>query len=896
MTPTAPPLRLSGQLRCTVDCEQQLTGWDPTEIVRFGPHRLPPPARRHGCGVRGHAVGRQRRMDILRARLNDRDTEVEALNAVILKQGRQIQQSSSAAVDEALRRKEGLLRAHQARCDKVEAENEALREELQRMRRDAARRDEEDRQRQTVTELVAAPAAAVATEAAVARAADAEEAEEAKRVLGVVREELRTCKLRKAELEDVVSELRERSTRAEAALAEAKRAAAHEEKASAAAASAPAATALRRGSIAFDGGAKREGGEGGVGSSEGLSLPSETYHALMSQREELTEQVRMLERRLASHERGQAAAARQREAAAHAAMAERCAQITRQLRVAETRVARTTAALDPALKRLKGASEENATLRRECDHLRVDLDREVRLRTAVARMALAGYHGMHSVQRSAQTLRQPGVGPQARWPAAPAGAHGGPGGLLPPPLSPPPHAADAADAAYAYAAPVDAAPAQAYVAAQAAEAEAILQTALTTLNSMGGLAPFSTPPLPHLTPPSLLQQLHLLADLPPPNDAHPAHAPATSLTNGAMAAADEPMLIDPLARPPMPVGEPAPSSGLVLDPAAPTSDGAAFGAGPASGAASAAAAAAARQPHLSGGGATGADGRPSPPRGVLSTGEARGGTDGCGRPMSSLMHARGGSVRDAHSPAAAPAASVAAPTRPLQPPPPPPPSPPPQSLAAAHGSAIGSPPEVLEMPPPTVSRAEAAPSLPSLGRAAVESPAVDAGAAASAKGAAAQGMAAVGSAAPFQLSPGCAGAFGWLARPSSTPSLGRGVQFRALLEAPHIPASQFLPAATTSGEMKRKPSGRLTAQPAPMGVVGAKPSMALPMPRSGRLGTDAALSVSRPTSRGQLLAAIEITEARASSRGALRGSRSSTFIAVAGGPPVGMRMPSRGGS
>ena len=43
--------------------------------------------------------------------------------------------------------------------------------------------------------------------------------------------------------------------------------------------------------------------------------------------------------------------AREREAAAHASMAERCAQVTNQLRITELKLQRTQAALEPSLKR-----------------------------------------------------------------------------------------------------------------------------------------------------------------------------------------------------------------------------------------------------------------------------------------------------------------------------------------------------------------------------------------------------------------------------------------------------------------------------------------------------------------------------------------------------------------
>ena len=84
----------------------------------------------------------------LRDKLKEKDLEVHSLNQVLLRQGRQLQNTSHAAVEEALKRKEGLVRAHQARADKLEMQNAALREELQREEHRRRKAEEECHQKQ----------------------------------------------------------------------------------------------------------------------------------------------------------------------------------------------------------------------------------------------------------------------------------------------------------------------------------------------------------------------------------------------------------------------------------------------------------------------------------------------------------------------------------------------------------------------------------------------------------------------------------------------------------------------------------------------------------------------------------------------------------------------------
>ena len=61
-------------------------------------------------------------LDALRHKLRDRDIEVASLNEVIMRQGRSLQQHSQASIDVALKRKEGILRTHMAKVEKLEAE------------------------------------------------------------------------------------------------------------------------------------------------------------------------------------------------------------------------------------------------------------------------------------------------------------------------------------------------------------------------------------------------------------------------------------------------------------------------------------------------------------------------------------------------------------------------------------------------------------------------------------------------------------------------------------------------------------------------------------------------------------------------------------------------------
>ena len=67
--------------------------------------------------------------------------------------GGAVPSAGSNSVQDALRRKEGLLRAHQARLEKLEAQNEALRDDLKR--EEHRRRDADDRAEQAQRELQA---------------------------------------------------------------------------------------------------------------------------------------------------------------------------------------------------------------------------------------------------------------------------------------------------------------------------------------------------------------------------------------------------------------------------------------------------------------------------------------------------------------------------------------------------------------------------------------------------------------------------------------------------------------------------------------------------------------------------------------------------------------------
>ena len=59
---------------------------------------------------------------VLRAKLKEKEIEVDSLNAVLQKQGKSLQQFQGSSVDDAKKRQDALLRAHVARSDKLEAE------------------------------------------------------------------------------------------------------------------------------------------------------------------------------------------------------------------------------------------------------------------------------------------------------------------------------------------------------------------------------------------------------------------------------------------------------------------------------------------------------------------------------------------------------------------------------------------------------------------------------------------------------------------------------------------------------------------------------------------------------------------------------------------------------
>ena len=455
-------------------------------------------------------------LSALREKLDAKDIEMKALNDVILKQGRLLQASRAEATDEAVRRKESLMKVHQARNDKLVGENEALRDALKR--EELARRASEERYQQARAELQAAAELRADLEMAspslnrsgsvvsqrsssiitVGAAADAaltddtavalsEELAAAQAELGNVREELRASEQAAAELQDEVKTLQGMMTAMEDDLTSARSEAEHLKVRLNARTPAPKDSA--RGGDQVDDAPQMEGGTDGH-----MKLPLATYKALQDQRAELGKYIEQLEARLDGFDRSRGVIARQREAAAHAATAERCAEVTHRLRATETKLASAAAALEPTLRSLKNAESSNEELRRAADSLRNELARETKLRKAAAEMALIAHTGLHA-------------GSDALAKA---------GSLLP---------RGSADASGVHDALVT-----------------IQKSLAVAIEKAEAFAPFSTPPSPQFAAPSVVEQLHLMADRPPPSVPR-AHTQARSAQD--MAALDSPRRAGP---------------------------------------------------------------------------------------------------------------------------------------------------------------------------------------------------------------------------------------------------------------------------------------------------------------------------------------------------------------
>ena len=239
-----------------------------------------------------------------------------------------------ASMGEKVKRKEMLLQATQARSEKLELENEQLRDDLRR--EEHRRREADEKRKQAVAELHAHAASMLErnvvqlVQTKVEPESAALEAEADKQKIDALEEEMEQLKLKLVNTQNELSAARDEAETAQAKLAE--------------------SLALNQSFVR-----KSPAVVGGSEELDSESLPAETYHALQSQRQELTNYVRLLEDRLSAQERSEGMNARQRKTEAHTAMAERCAHVTKQLRVAETKLGRATSLLEPTFNQLREA-------------------------------------------------------------------------------------------------------------------------------------------------------------------------------------------------------------------------------------------------------------------------------------------------------------------------------------------------------------------------------------------------------------------------------------------------------------------------------------------------------------------------------------------------------------
>ena len=435
---------------------------------------------------------------VLRAKLKEKEIEVDSLNAVLQKQGKSLQQFQGSSVDDAKKRQDALLRAHVARSDKLEAENEALRDNLKR--EENARRAADDDAKQARDALQAAAEMAKTGPGALSKDSSWHQltispdkvgaaggdpstgmSKEGEKALKAAKDHAREHKTRIAELNDEVDDLKKKLEKSEESnkemkdemiqlrkkLGDAERRAGKAQPEEAPSAAAFAAAAARE---------------------ETKGLPAETYNALQQQRQELTKYIMQLEEKLELQERSHGKFAREREAQAHASMAERCSSVTKQLRVAEAKLARATSALDPTVKKARDLQEVVDDLQLRESAARAERLEEAKLRVTAARMALNGYRGLREAAAAVAELRGAvGVGAPA---AAPAPAE-----AMPFVTEPPPAAA----------------------AASATSIDDIAKLLVDAISTVDGLAPFSASPRAvqaqvQVVRPSVYELLHLMSD------------------------------------------------------------------------------------------------------------------------------------------------------------------------------------------------------------------------------------------------------------------------------------------------------------------------------------------------------------------------------------------------
>jgi hypothetical protein len=134
-------------------------------------------------------------------------------------------------------------------------------------------------------------------------------------------------------------------------------------------------------------------------------LPAEAYRAMQDTRAESSRRIAELEEQVAALKSIDGEAARMREKAAHQSMAERCAKVSQNLRVVEGQLERTQALLNPTKVQLLRLQKEHLELKSSYAELKKEAEREMRLRTAMASMALIGYCACYDAVMEVASLR-----------------------------------------------------------------------------------------------------------------------------------------------------------------------------------------------------------------------------------------------------------------------------------------------------------------------------------------------------------------------------------------------------------------------------------------------------------------------------------------------------------
>ena len=455
---------------------------------------------------------------VLEAQLKAKEAEVSNLNSVLMRQGQELKNASQPAVDDTIKRKEGLVRAHQARIDKLELQLEALRDEA---------KQEAQRRREAEDKLNAAEKAAAINKALLAdlQSQGGGGAGDTKR-LAEVQEALASAEKRystlNAEMTMVRSQLEaanSRVTELEEAM-DAKAGAPASEQAEAPAAAAAQETPSRARQSERLARATRRSNSPSVTEEEmQRSLSSEAYRGMQEQRAMMTATIKELEHKLSVSEAASGSEARQRESAAHKSMSERCAKVAAALRVCETQLSRTSAALNPTKLRLSQAESQLIEVQAGYRQLAEQMRHEVVLRVASGRMAAHAFGAVGEAAAEASSLRALCPPPPTadshgivtttlrRRPTTPGGGteSGGVGG-------------DGARIGSAEASAQGFTQVEASTLRTLHERLVALETMLSSASdAVCAQAPFA--PQPRFTPLSVLEQLHILGDLPPPPNA-----------------------------------------------------------------------------------------------------------------------------------------------------------------------------------------------------------------------------------------------------------------------------------------------------------------------------------------------------------------------------------------